>query len=41
MILRGDRSGQELLTSEAQSQVDCHEKQKYGGIVPEIASRNI
>jgi len=37
-ILRGDRSGHELLTSEVASQVAAHEK--YGGIVPEIASRN-
>ena len=37
-ILRGDRSAHELLTSEVASQVAAHEK--YGGIVPEIASRN-
>jgi tRNA N6-adenosine threonylcarbamoyltransferase len=37
-ILRGDRSGHELLASEVASQVAVHEK--YGGIVPEIASRN-
>jgi N6-L-threonylcarbamoyladenine synthase len=37
-ILRGDASGHELLASEVASQVAAHEK--YGGIVPEIASRN-
>src|SRR6188508_2696838 len=37
-ILRGDGSGHELLASEVASQVAAHEK--YGGIVPEIASRN-
>src|SRR5216117_201616 len=37
-ILRGGRSGHELLASEVASQVAAHEK--YGGIVPEIASRN-
>jgi N6-L-threonylcarbamoyladenine synthase len=37
-ILRGDRSGHELLASEVASQVAAHER--YGGIVPEIASRN-
>jgi N6-L-threonylcarbamoyladenine synthase len=37
-ILRGDRSGHELLASEVASQVAAHEK--FGGIVPEIASRN-
>jgi len=37
-ILRGGRSGYELLASEVASQVAAHEK--YGGIVPEIASRN-
>jgi len=37
-ILRGDRSGHELLASEVASQVAAHEK--YGGIVPEIASRS-
>ena len=37
-ILRGDRSGHELLATEVASQVAAHEK--YGGIVPEIASRN-
>jgi N6-L-threonylcarbamoyladenine synthase len=37
-ILREDRSGYELLASEVASQVAAHEK--YGGIVPEIASRN-
>jgi N6-L-threonylcarbamoyladenine synthase len=37
-ILRRDRSGHELLASEVASQVAAHEK--YGGIVPEIASRN-
>ena len=37
-ILRGDRSGYELLATEVASQVAAHEK--YGGIVPEIASRN-
>jgi len=37
-ILRGDNSGYELLASEVASQVAAHEK--YGGIVPEIASRN-
>jgi N6-L-threonylcarbamoyladenine synthase len=36
--LRGDRSRYELLASEVASQVAAHEK--YGGIVPEIASRN-
>jgi N6-L-threonylcarbamoyladenine synthase len=36
--LRGDRFGHELLASEVASQVAAHEK--YGGIVPEIASRN-
>jgi len=37
-ILRGDNSRYELLASEVASQVAAHEK--YGGIVPEIASRN-
>src|SRR5437588_2455680 len=39
-ILRGrdDHSGPELLASEVASQIAVH--QKYGGIVPEIASRN-
>src|SRR6476469_6628069 len=37
-ILRGDRSGSDLLASEVASQIAAHEK--YGGIVPEIASRN-
>jgi tRNA N6-adenosine threonylcarbamoyltransferase len=37
-ILRDDRSGHQLLASEVASQVAAHEK--YGGIVPEIASRN-
>ena len=37
-ILRRNRSGHELLASEVASQVAEHEK--YGGIVPEIASRN-
>src|SRR6185437_4487280 len=37
-ILRGDRSGHALFASEVASQVAAHEK--YGGIVPEIASRN-
>src|SRR5436189_3211882 len=37
-ILRGDRSGHELLASEVASQIAAHEK--YGGVVPEIASRN-
>jgi N6-L-threonylcarbamoyladenine synthase len=37
-ILRGDRSDYQLLASEVASQVAAHEK--YGGIVPEIASRN-
>jgi len=37
-ILRGDRSGHHLLASEVASQVAAHEK--YGGVVPEIASRN-
>jgi N6-L-threonylcarbamoyladenine synthase len=37
-ILREDRSGYALLASEVASQVAAHEK--YGGIVPEIASRN-
>jgi N6-L-threonylcarbamoyladenine synthase len=36
--LRGDRSGHQLLGSEIASQVAAHEK--YGGIVPEVASRN-
>jgi N6-L-threonylcarbamoyladenine synthase len=39
-ILRGrdDHSGPELLANEVASQIAEHEK--YGGIVPEIASRN-
>jgi N6-L-threonylcarbamoyladenine synthase len=37
-VLRGDGSGHQLLASEVASQVAAHEK--YGGIVPEIASRN-
>src|SRR5437773_6529830 len=37
-ILRGGRSGHELLASEVASQIAAHEK--YGGVVPEIASRN-
>src|SRR5881394_1289560 len=37
-ILRGDRPGHELLASEVASQVAAHEK--FGGIVPEIASRS-
>ena len=36
--VRDDRSGHELLASEVASQVAAHEK--FGGIVPEIASRN-
>jgi N6-L-threonylcarbamoyladenine synthase len=36
--VREDRSGPELLASEVASQIAAHEK--YGGIVPEIASRN-
>ena len=36
--MRGDRSGHELLASEVASQIAAHEH--YGGIVPEIASRN-
>jgi N6-L-threonylcarbamoyladenine synthase len=35
---RDDHSGPELLASEVASQIAAHEK--YGGIVPEIASRN-
>ena len=35
---RDDHSGHELLASEVASQVAAHEK--FGGIVPEIASRN-
>src|SRR5256886_3459037 len=35
---RDDRSGNELLASEVASQVAAHEK--FGGVVPEIASRN-
>ena len=35
---RNDDSGSELLASEVASQIAAHEK--YGGIVPEIASRN-
>jgi N6-L-threonylcarbamoyladenine synthase len=35
---RNDHSGSELLASEVASQIAKHEK--YGGIVPEIASRN-
>jgi len=35
---RGDHSAPELLASEVASQIAAHEK--YGGIVPEIASRN-
>jgi N6-L-threonylcarbamoyladenine synthase len=37
-VLRGDGSRRELLASEVASQVAAHEQ--YGGIVPEIASRN-
>lgn len=37
-ILRGSDSGPELLTSEVVSQIPEHEK--FGGIVPEVASRN-
>ena len=37
-VLRGNDSRYELLASEVASQVAAHEK--YGGIVPEIASRN-
>jgi N6-L-threonylcarbamoyladenine synthase len=37
-ILRANRCGHELLASEVASQVAAHEK--YGGIVPEVASRN-
>src|SRR5204862_5665567 len=39
-ILRGrdNHTGHELLASDVASQVDAHEK--FGGIVPEIASRN-
>ncbi len=37
-ILRGDNSSHQLLASEVASQIAAHEK--YGGIVPEIASRN-
>jgi N6-L-threonylcarbamoyladenine synthase len=39
-ILRGrdDHSGPDLLASEVASQIAAHEK--YGGVVPEIASRN-
>src|SRR5437764_9357961 len=37
-ILRGDHSGHDLLASEVASQIAAHEK--YGGIVPEVASRN-
>ena len=37
-VLRGDRVGHQLLASEVASQIAVHEK--YGGIVPEIASRN-
>jgi N6-L-threonylcarbamoyladenine synthase len=36
--LRGDNSSHQLLASEVASQIAAHEK--YGGIVPEIASRN-
>src|SRR5437016_9213328 len=35
---RDDRSGNELLASEVASQVAAHEK--FGGVVPEVASRN-
>jgi len=38
-VLRGNDSRYELLASEVASQVAAHEK--YGGIVPEIASRII
>ena len=37
-ILRGNQASHHLLASEVASQVAAHEK--YGGIVPEIASRN-
>ena len=37
-VLRGNDSRYELLASEVASQVAAHEK--YGGVVPEIASRN-
>ena len=37
-ILHGNVSGHQLLASEVASQIAAHEK--YGGIVPEIASRN-
>ena len=36
--VRDDHSGRELLASEVASQVAAHEK--FGGIVPEVASRN-
>src|ERR1700675_2483848 len=32
------RNGKELLVSEISSQIDLH--RKYGGVVPEVASRN-
>src|SRR6202045_2765549 len=35
---RGPHSGSELLASEVASQISEHEK--YGGVVPEVASRN-
>jgi N6-L-threonylcarbamoyladenine synthase len=37
-ILRSRHSGSELLASEVASQIAAH--QKYGGVVPEVASRN-
>ncbi len=37
-ILRGNSSGSELLASEVASQIAEHEK--FGGVVPEVASRN-
>jgi N6-L-threonylcarbamoyladenine synthase len=37
-ILRGRNGGAELLASEVASQIEEHEK--FGGIVPEVASRN-
>lgn len=37
-VLRSNGSGAELLTSEVASQISEHEK--YGGVVPEVASRN-
>ncbi|GAA5494169.1 tRNA N6-adenosine threonylcarbamoyltransferase [Rubritalea halochordaticola] len=37
-ILRGNRLEAEILSSEISSQIDIH--QEYGGVVPELASRN-